>query len=71
MSRSSYDFAFAGEANDAAARLSKSPLPAIASTALDPRHRESDAIMEALLRECLTARRTADPGRLPLLRPMR
>jgi len=60
MSR--HQFENAAEANEAAARLSNSPLPVLTSGA---RQRETDTIMEALLRECLKARGLALPDATP------
>jgi len=70
MSR--HEFAFAGEADEAAASLSNDPFPVLASTAQGARHSAADMIMEALLRECLTARRrTLDSDQRSSLTSMR
>lgn len=54
---------YATETDKPSARAPADPFPVLASTALEPRQRECDTIMDALLRECLKAQ-ALDPPHL-------
>jgi hypothetical protein len=63
---STHEFVYAAEAHEIAARPSTGPLPVLTAAAPGSRKHETDLIMDALLRDCLGARRPPHAAATPL-----